>query len=84
MLRSVIPIAAAVLALTGALAAACFVKVYGVAFLGRARTRRVRRARGVSRGMRIAQGYLAALCLLAGVFPTTLLGWLDAVPESQP
>ena len=34
ILGALIPIAAAVLALTGALAAACFVKVYGVCFLG--------------------------------------------------
>jgi formate hydrogenlyase subunit 3/multisubunit Na+/H+ antiporter MnhD subunit len=80
VMRSLIPIAAAVLALTGALAAACFVKVYGVAFLGQARSRRVRRARPVSYGMRMAQGFLATLCLLAGVFPTTLLQWLNAVP----
>ncbi len=81
VLRSVIPIAAAVLALTGALAAACFVKVYGVAFLGRARSRPVRRARPVPLGMRLAQGGLALLCLLAGILPTTLLQWLDAIPR---
>ena len=71
MLRSLIPVAAAMLALTGALAAACFVKVYGVAFLGQARSRHVRRAREVHWGMRAAQGVLAALCLLFGVLPTS-------------
>ncbi len=80
VLRSLIPITAAMLALTGALAAACFVKVYGVAFLGQARSRRVRRARPTPLGMRAAQAALALLCLLAGVFPTTVLLWLDAVP----
>ena len=81
VLRSLIPVAAAMLALTGALAAACFVKVYGVAFLGQARTRRVRRARPVTFGMRSAQGFLALLCLLAGIFPASLLKWLNAVPD---
>jgi len=78
-LRTLIPIAAAMLALTGALAAACFVKVYGVAFLGQARSRPVRRAREAPLGMRIAQGTLALMCLLLGVFPTTLVHLLDGV-----
>ncbi len=81
VIRSLIPIAAAVLALTGALSAACFVRAYGIAFLGQARSRRVRRARPVPLGMRIAQGFLAVLCLLCGIFPTTVLQWLNAVPQ---
>ncbi len=81
VMRSLIPIAAAMLALTGALAAACFVKVYGVAFLWQARSRPVRRARPTPLGMRLGQGLLALLCLLAGVFPTGLLQLLDAVPQ---
>ncbi len=81
VLRSVVPIAAAMLALTGALAAACFVKVYGVAFLGRARGRHVRRARPVPRGMRTGQGLLAVLCFVLGVAPTMFIGLLQAVPQ---
>jgi hydrogenase-4 component B len=81
VLRSVVPVAAAVLALTGALVAATFVKVYGVAFLGQARSRHVRRARSVPRGMRAGQGLLAALCLVLGVFPTWSIGIIDAVPR---
>lgn len=81
VLRSIIPIASAVLALTGALAAACFVKVYGVAFLGRARSRHVRRARAAPLGMRAGQGVLAALCLLLGVFPTTVIDIINVVPQ---
>ncbi|MGA7801183.1 MAG: proton-conducting transporter membrane subunit, partial [Gammaproteobacteria bacterium] len=50
VLRILIPVAAAVLALTGALAAACFVRAYGVGFLGLARTRHVRHAREVGPG----------------------------------
>ncbi len=81
VLRSLVPMAAAVLALTGALAAACFVKVYGVAFLGRARSRHVRRACRVPLGMRAGQAVLAALCLLFGVLPTVVVAMLQAVPE---
>jgi hydrogenase-4 component B len=80
VLRSLVAITAAALALTGALAAACFVKVYGVAFLGQARSRHVRRARGVPLTMRVGQGVLASLCLLLGVLPTILIGLLNAVP----
>jgi formate hydrogenlyase subunit 3/multisubunit Na+/H+ antiporter MnhD subunit len=81
VLRSLIPISAAVLALTGALAAACFVKVYGVAFLGQARSRHVRRARQAPLSMRIGQGLLAFLCLLLGVLPTVFIGLLNEVPR---
>jgi len=81
VLRSLIPVAAAVLALTSALAAAGFVRVYGIAFLGRARSRHVRRARPESRGMRLGQGLLAAGCVAAGLLPTPLIGVLGAVPQ---
>jgi len=81
VLRSIVAISAAMLALTGALAAACFVRVYGVAFLGQARSRPVRRARPVPLGMRAGQGMLALLCLLLGVLPTAFIGMLNAVPQ---
>jgi len=82
VLRAVIPVTAAMLALTGALAAACFVKVYGISFLGVARTRKVKHAREASRGMVVAQGGLATLCLLFGVFATPTVGLLSGVVES--
>lgn len=81
VLRALIPVTAAVLALSAALAAATFVKVYGVAFLGVARDRRVAHAHEVDFGMRLAMGTLALLCLLFGVFPNTVIGALDAVPQ---
>jgi hydrogenase-4 component B len=80
VLRILIPVSAAVLALSGALAAACFVKVFGVAFLGQARSRHVRSAREASAGMRVAQGMLAGLCLLLGVLPAVFVHWFSAVP----
>ena len=82
VLRSLVPIAAAMLALTGALAAACFVKVYGVAFLGQGRSKAIRRAREVSTGMRAGQGLLAAACLGLGVLPVPLIQGIDAIPAS--
>ncbi len=79
VLRALIPVTAAALALTGALAAACFVKVFGVAFLGRARSRHVRHAREVDLGMRAGQGLLAALCLVFGVLPTYTVQALEPI-----
>lgn len=81
VLRSVLPIAAAVLALTAALGAAAFVKVYGVAFLGKARSRHAARAREVPRGMLVSMGLLAALCVLLGVLPTAVISAMDPIPQ---
>lgn len=81
VLRTVIPFTAAILALTGALAAACFVKAYGVGFLGQARTRHVRHAREVGTGMLAGQGLLAVLCVFFGILPTVTIGWLEHVPQ---
>lgn len=81
ILRTLLPIASAALALTGAIAAAAFVKMYGVAFLGQARSRRVRRAREVGLGMRTSMGLLALLCLALGIFPTFMIEFLNAVPQ---
>jgi formate hydrogenlyase subunit 3/multisubunit Na+/H+ antiporter MnhD subunit len=81
VLRSIVAISAAMLALTGALAAACFVRAYGIAFLGQARSRPVRRARGGPLAMRLAQAFLAALCVLFGVLPTFFISVLNSVPR---
>jgi formate hydrogenlyase subunit 3/multisubunit Na+/H+ antiporter MnhD subunit len=79
VLRAVIPVTAAMLALTGALAAACFVKVYGIVFLGRCRTRRLRHVREAHLSMVIAQGALAVLCLLFGIFPGAVVTGLGRI-----
>lgn len=80
VLRILIPFTAAMLALTGALVVVCFVKAYGIAFLGQPRSRRVRHARQVTWGMRSAQGLLAVACLLAGVLPTTVVNLILQIP----
>ncbi len=81
VLRILVPIVAAMLALTAALGAAGFVRAYGVGFLGQARSRAVRRAREVSLGMRSAQALLALLCLVLGVLPTRVVETLAHIPE---
>lgn len=77
---SLIAVAAAVLALTGALAAACFVKVFGVAFLGLPRTKHVRKARLAKPSMLFSQGILATLCLALGVAPTWTVAAINRIP----
>ena len=79
VLRTLIPVVAAVLALTGALAAACFVKVYGVAFLGQSRSIHIRDACDPAFGMQLALWILAGLCLLFGIFPFLVLKYLNVI-----
>src|SRR5438445_3767764 len=68
-LKVTIPAVGASLALSAALAAACFVKAFGVSFLGRARTAAAQAAEETDRFSIAAMFVLAAICLLAGIFP---------------
>jgi formate hydrogenlyase subunit 3/multisubunit Na+/H+ antiporter MnhD subunit len=68
-LKIMIPAVGALLALSAALAAACFVKAFGVTFLGRPRTSAAQEAGEVDLFSRAAMFLLAALCLLVGVLP---------------
>ncbi len=76
-LKIVVPAIGAILALSAALAAACFVKAFGVAFLGRPRTAAATNAREVDRFSTLAMAILAALCLIAGVLPGLVLDWIS-------
>lgn len=69
----------AALAMAGALAAACFVKLIGISFLGLPRSEHAEAAREVPISMRIGQGLLVALCIILGIFPTVALGLIDSV-----
>lgn len=68
-LKLLVPTVGALLALSAALAAACFVKAFGVTFLGRPRSTPAEAARETDRFSRAAMFLLAGLCLLAGVLP---------------
>ena len=68
-LKLLVPAVGALLALSAALAAACFVKAYGVTFLGRPRTRAAEDATETDRFSLAAMFFLATLCLLAGILP---------------
>ncbi|MBI2380388.1 MAG: hydrogenase 4 subunit B [Gammaproteobacteria bacterium] len=79
VLRASIPVAAAVLALTAALSATTFVKAYGIAFLGQARSPHARHAREADFSLRLGQAILALLCLALGVLPTLVVEALGRV-----
>jgi NADH:ubiquinone oxidoreductase subunit 5 (subunit L)/multisubunit Na+/H+ antiporter MnhA subunit len=68
-LKLLVPAVGALLALSAALAAACFVKAYGVTFLGRPRTPAAERATETDRFSLAAMFFLAALCLVVGILP---------------
>jgi len=68
-LKLLVPAIGALLALSAALAAACFVKAYGITFLGRPRTRAAETALETDWFSRVAMMVLATLCLLAGILP---------------
>ncbi|MFA6053944.1 MAG: hydrogenase 4 subunit B [Thermodesulfovibrionales bacterium] len=68
------PLGGAALALTGALAAACFVKAFGISFLGVPRSPHARDAKESSASMIVGMAILAVLCLTAGIFPGTVIG----------
>src|SRR5207237_985534 len=68
-LKLLVPAVGALLALSAALAAACFVKAFGVTFLGRPRTGVVERAHETDRWSLSAMFFFAALCLVAGILP---------------
>jgi len=79
VLRSLVPIVAAVLALSGALTGMCFVKVYGVAFLGQHRHQLVGNPRPASSWERAGMLWLALACFALGLLPVLMIGQLNNV-----
>src|SRR5688572_10853769 len=82
VLRSLVPIVAAVLALSGALTGMCFVKVYGVAFLGQHRHALAERPRDAGPWERAGMLWLAAACLALGLLPVSMVRLLDHVSRT--
>jgi hydrogenase-4 component B len=78
-LKLMLPITAAILALTGALALACFAKAFGIAFLAQPRSAHARHAEEVPVPMRVAMGCLATVCVALGIAPMVVVPLLDRV-----
>jgi hydrogenase-4 component B len=80
-LKIMVPAVGALLALAAALAAACFVRAYGVTFLGRPRSSAAAEAREVDRWSLSAMLAFAGLSLLLGVLPGFAIDALAPVTE---
>ncbi|MFM1715444.1 hydrogenase 4 subunit B [Aeromonas salmonicida] len=63
----VAPLAVVMLAVTGAMAVMCFVKVYGICFCGAPRSEKASQAREVPNAMVAGTLLLAAVCLVLGL-----------------
>ncbi|HUA07978.1 MAG TPA: proton-conducting transporter membrane subunit [Candidatus Acidoferrales bacterium] len=70
--RVIFALCGAVLALTAALTVTCFVKVFGMSFLGWQRTERPKPTEA-SRSMLVGMGLLAVACVFLGTLPTYVL-----------
>jgi formate hydrogenlyase subunit 3/multisubunit Na+/H+ antiporter MnhD subunit len=79
-LNMLLPLGAAVIALAAALAGYVMVKFYGVIFLGQPREPSLERAHDAGRLERIGLVWLAAGCVVLGVFPAYVINVLELVP----
>jgi hydrogenase-4 component B len=78
------PLGGALLALTTALAAACFVKAFGISFLALPRSAPSADARESPATMLVPQAFLAMSCLALGLFPGVVLRVITTVTTSLP
>lgn len=78
-LKFLIVAVGALLALSAALAAACFVKAFGMSFLGRPRSASAAEAKEVGAPSLAAMFANALFCLLAGIFPGQMVNALGPV-----
>ena len=79
--RILFPIAGSMLALTGALAAACFVKAFGITFLALPRGAASRQVHEAPRSMLIGMGCLTMACVALGLGVTWFLPVFDSLTE---
>ncbi|HYL77737.1 MAG TPA: hydrogenase 4 subunit B [Bryobacteraceae bacterium] len=77
--RLAFPVAGALLALTAALAAACFVKAFGITFLAFPRSEKAENAKEVSFSMRSGMAILALACVALGLGATWFLPVFDQI-----
>ena len=78
-LNMIIPVAAATVALAAALAAYVMVKFFGVVFLGQQRDPALHEAHEAGWPERLGMLWLAAGCVLLGLFPAHVIEWLAPV-----
>lgn len=81
-LKLLIPAVGGALALSAALCAACFIRAYGIAFLGRPRSTTAAECHETDRWSLAAMSVLLGLCVLAGVLPGPVLDLLAPVSQA--
>src|SRR6266481_268761 len=79
LIRLMFPFSGAMLALTSALAAACFVKAFGITFLAQPRSDHAAQAHEASPSMLGGQAVLTIACIFLGLCPTLFLSLFDPV-----
>jgi hydrogenase-4 component B len=79
--RLMFPIAGSLLALTAALAAACFVKAFAIPFLALPRSEQASNAREASPTMRAGMATLAVACIALGLGATWLIRIFDPITQ---
>jgi hydrogenase-4 component B len=79
--RILFPLAGSMLALTGALAAACFVKAFAITFLALPRGAESRHVHEAPRSMLVGMGWLTVACLALGLGVAWFLPVFDALTE---
>jgi hydrogenase-4 component B len=70
------------LALTSALAAACFVKAFGISFLALPRSEHAKHSKEVPFPMLIGMGILSLMCIVLGVFPFYFIRIIDSISST--
>ncbi|MDO8558768.1 MAG: hydrogenase 4 subunit B [bacterium] len=81
--RGVFILAAGSLAFTGGLAAACFVKAFGITFLARPRSEKAKHAKESGISLRIGMAGLAILALLFGIFSGPISSLLSKIAGGE-
>ena len=78
-LAILMPIAVGILALTSGLAAACFVKAFGISFLALPRSPEAEQAHETPLTLQIGMGLLALACVVLGIAPVWVVPFLGKV-----
>jgi formate hydrogenlyase subunit 3/multisubunit Na+/H+ antiporter MnhD subunit len=81
-LKLLVPAVGAMMALGAALSAACFVRAYGITFLGRPRSPAAANAHDTDRFSLAAMSALLVLCFLAGVLPGFVIDAIAPVAKA--
>lgn len=91
VIAALVTLALGMLALTGGLVAAGFVKSFGITFLAIPRSQEAEHAHESSLSMQVGMGLLAAVCLLLGLIPTLVVPFvgravvgMDGLPTQIP